>query len=494
MDIGPAISLVGTLLKYLSLAFLFPAAIAVGYDEPVWPFLAAALITAAVGFALERSTPSGEGVGIREGFLVVALVWLSAPAAGALPYLFSGEPQLSSPVNAYFEAMSGFSTTSSSILTDVEGLPHSLAMWRQFTVWLGGLGILVLALAVLPRLRVGGRQLFGLEAAGPVLEPLTVTIRETARRFVLLYVAITALEVLALSTVAWTGLDERMSFYEAVAHSFTTLGTGGFSTRAGSLAEFGAVSQWVVIVFLVVAGTNYALMYRALLRRRVGAFARDDEFRVYIALLALASAVLFAELWAEGIARGEEGVRFAVFQTVSVMTTTGFANTDFNEWTSLAAVTLVGLMFIGASAGSTSGSIKVVRHVLVGRIVRRELVQSVHPELVAPIRLNRVAVDERSVRAVVVFVLLYLGVFVLGALALVVDGARIDLALSPFEAVAAAATTLGNTGPAFGLAGPFGSFDEFSDVSKLVLTALMCLGRVELIPIAVLFTRAYWRR
>jgi trk system potassium uptake protein len=494
VDVGPAISLVGTLLKYLSLAFLFPAGIAVGYDEPVRPFLIAAFVTAVVGFALERTTPSGEGVGVREGFLVVALLWLAAPAAGALPYLLSGESQLSSPIDAYFEAMSGFSTTSSSILTDVEALPHSLAMWRQFTVWLGGVGILALALAVLPRLRIGGRQLFGLEVAGPELQPLTATIRETARRFLVLYVAITALEVLALTLVAWTGLDDRMSFYEAVAHTFTTLGTGGFSTRTGSLGEFGAASQWIVALFLVVAGTNYALMYRAVLRRRAGIFARDDEFRVYIGLVTVASIVLLVELWTEGIARGEEAVRFAVFQTVSIITTTGFANTDFNTWTPLAAVTIVGLMFFGASAGSTSGSIKVVRHVLIGRIVRRELVQAAHPELVTPIRLNRVVVDERAVRAVVVFVLLYVGVFALGALALIADAARTDLGLSPFEGIAAAATTIGNTGPAFGFAGPVGSFDEFSNVSKVIMTALMYLGRVEIIPVAVLFTRAYWRR
>ncbi len=494
VDVAPAVSLVGTLLKYLSLAFLFPTAIALGYGEPVWPFLAAGGVTAVVGFALERSTPSGEGVGAREGYLTVALLWLAAPAAGALPYLFSGESQLASPVDAYFEAMSGFSTTSSSVLTDVEGLTHSLAMWRQFTVWLGGMGILVLALAVLPRLRVGGRQLFGLEAAGPEVEPLTVTIRETARRFLLLYFGITALEILALSTVAWTGLDKRMSFYEAVAHTFTTLGTGGFSTRAGSFAEFGAASQWIVSVFLIVAGTNYALMYRAVIRRRPGLFARDDEFRVYLLLVVVAAGVLLATLWNEGIARDEEAVRLAVFQTASIITTTGFSSADFNTWPVLAAIVLVGLMFFGPSAGSTGGSVKVVRHVLVGRILRRELAQTVHPELVAPVRLNGVVVDERALRAVIVFVLLYVGCFALGTLALVLDAARTGLDLSPFQAIAAAATTLSNTGPGLGFAGPMGSFDPFSDVSKLILTGLMFLGRLEIIPIAVLFTRTYWRR
>jgi trk system potassium uptake protein len=494
VDVAPAVSLVGTLLKYLSLAFLFPTAIAVGYGESFWPFLASAGVTAIVGYTLERTTPSAESVGAREGYLAVVLLWLALPAAGALPYLFSGESRLAGPVDAFFEAMSGFSTTSSSVLTDVEGLTHALAMWRQFTVWLGGMGILVLALAVLPRLRVGGRQLFGLEAAGPEIEPLTATIRETARRFLRLYFALTALEILTLSVVAWTGLDKRMSFYEAVAHTFTTLGTGGFSTRNGSFAEFGPASQWVVSVFLVVAGTNYALMYRAIVRRRLGLFARDDEFRLYILLILTAAGVLLATLWSEGVARGEEAVRFAVFQTASIITTTGFADTDFNTWPALAVVVLVGLMFFGPSAGSTGGSVKVVRHVLVGRILRRELAQTVHPELVAPVRLNGAVVDERSLRAVIVFVLLYVACFALGTLGLILDAERTGLDLSPFQAIAAAATTLSNTGPGLGFAGPVGSFDPFSDVSKLILTGLMFLGRLEIIPIAVLFTRTYWRR
>ena len=494
VDVAPALGLVGTLLKYLSPAFLFPAGIAVGYGESVWPFVAAGALTAGVGFALERSTPAGERVGAREGYLLVTLVWLAAPAAAALPYLFSGERQLASPVDAYFEAMSGLSTTGSSVLTDIEGLTHSLAMWRQFTIWVGGLGILVLALTVLPRLRVGGRQLFGLEAPGPELEPLTVTIRETARRFLILYVAITLLEILALSTLAWTGLDDRMSFYEAVAHTFSTLGTGGFSTRARSFEEFGAATQWVVSFFLVVAGTNYALMYRALLRRRLRLVARDDEFRLYIALLVAASCVLAISLWSEGIAKGEEAIRHAVFQTTSIISTAGFASTDFATWPALAVVVLVALMFFGPSAGSTGGSIKVVRHLLVGRILRRELAQTVHPELVAPVRLNGMAVDERALRGVFVFVLLYVGCFALGALALVVDAARTGLDLSPFEAIAASATTISNAGPGFGFAGPMGSFDPFSDVSKLILTLLMFLGRLEIIPIAVLLTRSYWRR
>jgi trk system potassium uptake protein TrkH len=492
IDLAASLSLVGELIKYLSLGFAFPAAVAVGYGESPWPFVAAGAIAGVGGSALERATRGRGQVGVREGFLVISLVWLLAAAVGALPYLFSGEDQLASPVDAYFEAMSGFSTTSSSVLTDVEALNHSLEMWRQFTVWLGGIGIIVLALAVLPRLRVGGRQLLEVELPGPEVD-LAATIRETAQRFLLLYLAITAAEIATLSAVAWTGLDDRMTFYQAVAHTFTTLGTGGFSTQAESMGAFGAVSQWVVAIFMLVAGTNYALMYIALVLRRPAKFARDEEFRLYIAIVALATAILLVELLRADIADGEEAVRQAFFQTASIITTTGFATANFDLWPVLTAVTLVALMFSGACAGSTTGSIKVVRHLLVGRILRRDLTQTVHPELVVPIRFNRVLVDDTTLRGIGVFVLLYVGCFALGALLLVADGSRAGLELTAFEAIAAAATTLGNCGPAFGFSGPYGSFEPFSDLSTILMTVLMWLGRLEIIPVAVLLMRSYWR-
>jgi trk system potassium uptake protein TrkH len=492
VDVRAALNLVGGLIKYLSLAFAFPIAIAIGYGESTWPFVAAAAIAAAGGQGLQVACRGAGPVGVREGFLVISTVWLLVPAVGALPYVFAGEEELAHPVGAYFEAMSGFSTTGSSVVTDVAELSHSIAMWRQFTIWVGGVGIIVLALAILPRLRVGGRQLLEVELPGPEVD-LRTTIRETAQRFLVLYLAITVAEIAVLSVIAWTGLDDRMSFYEAVAHTFATLGTGGFSTRPESIAAFGGASQWAIAFFMIAAGTNYALMYLAFVRRRFVEFARDDEFRLYLGLLALASVVLLVELLRADIAHGEEVVRDAVFQTASIMTTTGFASTNFDTWPVLAAVTLVGLMFFGASAGSTTGSVKVVRHVLIGRILRRELVQTVHPELVVPIRLNRVIVDERTLRAVVVFVLLYVGCFALGALLLVADASRVGLDLTAFDAIAAAATTLSNCGPGFGFAGPFGNFDPFSDVSKGLMIVLMWLGRLEIIPVAVLLTRSYWR-
>jgi trk system potassium uptake protein TrkH len=492
VDVPAALSLVGTLVKYLSLSSLFPAAVALWYSEPFWPFLAAGALLAAGGFLLER-VGRRDRAALREGFLVVALVWLVAAAYGSLPYLFVGTGSLAHPVNALFESMSGFTTTGSSVVTDFGDLSHSLAMWRQFTQWIGGMGIIVLFLAILPRLRVGGRQMLEHELPGPEVEPLADTIRSTSGRFVLLYIGLSAAEVAVLTVFGWTGIDPAMGPYEALAHTFSTLSTGGFSTRPESAAAFGAATQWVLVGFMFLAGANFALLFRGLVRRQPRAIARDDEFRLYVVVAAVGSAIILVDLLHRGMGSGEGAVRDSIFQAVSMMTTTGFASVDFNEWSVLAAVTLVGLMFMSASAGSTAGSIKLVRHVLIGRMLRRELVQTIHPEMVSPLRLNNRVVDERALRAVVVFVLLYVAVFAAGALGLVVDSARAGVEVGPFEAIAAAAATLGNVGPAFGFAGPYGSYEPFSDLAKGIMVALMWLGRLEIVPIAVLLTRSYWR-
>jgi trk system potassium uptake protein TrkH len=493
VDVLGSLNLVGALTKYLSLATLFPVPFALAYSEPVLPFVAAGAVGGTFGWGLEHVTRGKETVGVREGFLIVSLTWLFAAGLGALPYVFSGEDQISSPLDAYFEAMSGFTTTGATVLTDVEALPDSVLIWRQLTQWLGGMGIIVLALAVLPRLRVGGRQLLEHELPGPEFDQMTARIRDTARRLWALYVVLTLAMVGVLSAFAWTGVDEQMSPFEALAHALTTLPTGGFSTEARGIEAFGSASQWVIVVFMAAAGMNFALLYRALVRRHPRALVRDEEFRLYLALLLGGSLILAVELWTEGVLRGEEAVRAAVFQFVSMMTTTGYGSADFNLWPLFATVLLVAAMFFGGSAGSTAGSVKVVRHLLIGRILRRELDQTVHPEIVSRVRLNGAPVDERTLRAIAGFVLLYVGVFALGTLALMADGARVDLDLRVLDAVGAAATTLGNVGPAFGFAGPMGSFDPFSGVSKATMIVLMWLGRLEIIPVAVLLSRHYWR-
>ncbi len=480
------------LLKYLSLAALFPAALAIGYREPVLPYLGAAVIAGAVGLALERGLGGATTVGFREGYLVVALTWVAAAAFGALPYLLSGDPQLDRPVDAVFEAMSGFTTTGATVVTDVEALDRSLLMWRQFTQWLGGMGIIVLALAVLPRLRVGGRQLLESELPGPEIDQLADRIRDTARRLWLLYIMLTGALFAILTVIGLLG-DELMGPYEALAHAFTTMPTGGFSSEPRSVEAFSAAVHWVLILFMLLAGANFALLYRLFVRRQGRPLLRDEELRVYLVLLAVGGAVLTAEIWSEGFASGERAIRDGVFQATSLMTTTGFSNFDFAGWPTLALMTLVVLMFVGGCAGSTSGSIKVVRHVLMAKSLRRELRQTVHPEEVVPIRLNRKVLDERTLRAATFFVLLYVGFFVAGAGVIAVDTAFQGPELTAIDAIAASATTMGNVGPALGAAGPIGSFEGFSDVSTVTMTILMWVGRLEIVPVVVLLTRRYWR-
>lgn len=493
VDLRGSLALVGLLLKYLSLASVVPALFALGYGEPVTPFAVAGVVAAVTGWGLERGLGGATQVGFREGYLVVALTWVAAALFGALPYLLSGEAQLDRPLDALFESMSGFTTTGSSVVTDVEALDRSILMWRALTQWLGGMGIVVLALAVLPRLRVGGRQLLESEAPGPEVEGLATRIRETAQRLWILYVAITALEALALAVLGLTGVDERMDVYRAIAHAFTTLPSGGFSTEAKSIEAFSAATQWVVAFFMLVAGTNFALTYRALTRRTPSVFPRDEEFRLYVSLLALAAVVLTIDLWAEGIAAGESALRHGVFQAATMMTSTGYSTANFDEWSVFAWIVLVGLLFIGGSAGSTSGSVKVIRHLLVGKILRRELHNTVHPELVEPIRFNGRVVDERIARSVISFVLLYIGIFIVATVLIVIDARITGLDLRPLDAIAVTATTFANTGPALGVAGPYGSFEPFSDFSASVLIGVMWLGRLEIIPIVVLFMRQYWR-
>jgi trk system potassium uptake protein len=493
VDVRAAIGLVGTNVKYLSLALLAPTLVALLYSEPPWPFLGAGAIAFASGWALERAGRHGTLLGAREGFLIVSLTWLAAAGVCALTYLLSGEDQLGSPIDAYFESMSGFTTTGATVLTDVEGLSQSMLFWRQLSQWVGGMGIIVLAIAILPRLRVGGRQLLESELPGPEIEQLTARIRDTARRLWTLYIALTLVLAAILAILGWTGIDPEMNLFKAVAHALTTMPTGGFSTEARSAESFAPASQWTITLFMVIAGANFALMYRALLRRRAGILVRDEEFRLYVVLLLAGTLALTAVLVGDDVLRGEAALRHAAFQAATTMTTTGMASADFNTWPLLALVILIGLMFVGGSAGSTSGSVKVVRHLLMGKILRRELDQTIHEDIVSRVRLNKHAVDERILRAVSSFVLIYIGLFVVGTLLLVVDAERVDLDLRLIDAVATAATTLGNVGPGFGIAGPMGSFEPYSDFSKLVMIALMWLGRLEIIPIVVLFTRHYWR-
>ena len=496
VDLGSALDLVGGVLKWVSITFLLPGVVALGYGESPAPFLVGGVITAAAGWTLDRLTGDKQGaaVGPREGFLVVALIWLLVPAFGALPFLIGGVPQLANPIDAYFEAVSGFTATGATVLTDIEALDRGMLFWRQLSHWLGGMGIIILAVAVLPRLRVGGRQLLQSELAGPAeIEELSDTIRDTARRLWTLYVGLTAIAILILAGLGWTGIDPEMSLFDAVSQALSVIALGGFSNRNESAAAFAPVSQYVLLALMLLAGVNFLRLHRIIIQRHVRLLGRDEEMRLYFAFVVVGSTLVIVELLSGTYPAGEAAFRHGTFQAVSIMTTAGFATADYTAWGPLATMTLLLLMFVGASAGSTGGSIKVIRHLLLFKIVRRELEQTVHREAVVPVRVGTRAVEDRALRSTIVFVLLYLITFALGSLGLVIDARRVGAELAVFEAIGAAAACLGNVGPAFGPAGPFGSYEPFSNFSTGILTGLMWLGRMEIIPVAVLLSRTYWR-
>ena len=511
VDWRTSVALTGTVLKYLSLALFVPLVVALVYGEDILVFVATIVIVVAVATVLERLDPAPMDPDLRprEALLLVALAWLAVAVVGAIPYLLAGygtPSTLAHPVNALFESMSGFTTTGATVMGEIslERHSHALLMWRQLTQWLGGMGIIVLMIAILPELAVNGAQLIRAEAPGPELQKLTPKIAETARILWLVYFGFTVVYIGLLYALHLAGMAPNMDFYNAVAHGFTTLPTGGFSPEANSIAAFSAAVQWVVIPFMVVAGTNFALFWYVI-HGEPRRFLRNTEFRAYAGAIAALAALLGALLYSgaapalgalggttEGA--GESALRHALFQVVALLNSTGYATSDFAQWDSTAQIVLLTAMFIGGSAGSTGGGIKVIRWLVVIKFVRRELLTTAHPDAVQPIRLGGHVVDEDVIRGVLGFTLLYLLVFVLATLFITIDSARVGFVLTPLEAISASIATIGNIGPGFGTLGPFGSYLEFPTTSKLVMIVLMWIGRLEIIPVLVLFTGPFWKR
>ncbi|WP_226010384.1 TrkH family potassium uptake protein [Halomicrobium salinisoli] len=509
IDWRASVSLVGTIVKYLSLSLLVPLVVAVVYGDDVWVFVVSILAAGAIGLSLEHLDPDPD-LGPREALLLVSLAWLAVAVVGTIPYLLAGNgipfliepsaPQstLAHPVNALFESMSGFTTTGATVLgaISLDRHSHAVMMWRQLTQWLGGMGIIVLMIAILPELAVNGAELMQSEAPGPELQKLTPRIVETARALWLIYVGFTLLYILILYGLHLAGMAPEMGLYNAIAHGFTTLPTGGFSPEADSVAAFSAVVQWVVIPFMFVAGVNFALFWHVI-RGEIDALADDPEFRAYAGAVAVLTAITGVLLFrgaapalelggaTEGVT--ENALRQAAFQITSLLNSTGYATSDFVEWGAHAKLVLLFAMFVGGSAGSTGGGVKVIRWIIVLKGVRRQLFVAANPNAVEPVRLAGRVVDEESVRGIMAFTLLYLLVFGISTVLISLDAARIGLGLTVIEAISASIATLGNIGPGFGDLGPFGSYLWFSDWSKLLMVGLMWFGRLEIVPVLALF-------
>ncbi|MDS0298471.1 TrkH family potassium uptake protein [Halogeometricum sp. S1BR25-6] len=505
VDYRSSLSFIGKVLQYLAITPLLPIVVALYYGESLLPFVVTSAVMVGLGFALERLRPDPD-LGHREAFLFVSLTWLVVPLVGMLPYLIAGNGTVAQPVNALFESMSGFTTTGSTLLAEISFERHSrsILMWRQLTQWLGGMGILVLMIAILPELSVGGAQVIREESPGVTVEKLTPRIQDTARALWGIYAGFTVLAIGVYYGLHLLGVAPNMGFYNAVSHALTTLPTGGFSPEARSVEAFSPAVQWAVTAFMVVAGTNFALFWYALggePRRLV----RNVEFRSYLAVMAAVSA-LFAVLLFTGVGLVEtpaiapvagdleNALRQAVFQTVAIVTTTGYASMDFNTWDQSAQLALLFAMFLGGSAGSAAGSIKIVRWYLIRRSLSRELFQSIHPEAVRPIHLSDGAVDDDTIRSVLVFVVTFLIIFAVSSVLIYLDGVRAGLDLSAIEAVSASIATLGNVGPGVGIVGPMNNFLPFSPASKLYMVFLMWIGRLEVLSVLIVLSPSYWRR
>ncbi|HSD57278.1 MAG TPA: TrkH family potassium uptake protein [Methanotrichaceae archaeon] len=512
--------LFGSLLKLLAVVLLVPGAVAAYYGETrgVIAFALTSLLTLASGIVLGR-LGSDEEMGHKEGFALVAFGWLGAAFFGALPYIFLGTSML----NGFFESMSSFTTTGASTLTEYNaqgywiinstlanqslasalegGLNNlfsnstlfqpredqtyfGLLFWRSFAQWLGGMGIILLFIAILPRLGVAGRQLYRAEVPGPDKDALTPRIRQTARILWWVYVLLTVAEVVLLVVAG-------MPLYDSLCNTFASMATGGFSPQAASIAAYNStLIDAIIVLFMFLAGANFALHYRMLyFDRKI--LIRDPEFRLYTLIILAATAIIV--LWG-----GIEGdifnkIRLSIFQVVSMMTTTGFATADFDRWTAAAKFTLLLLMFIGACAGSTGGAIKVVRVLLVLKSGYRELFQALHPKAVLSVKLGRVTVRDEILRPSNIFVALYLIIFAVASLLLAIASygdPRMDIT----AITSAVATTLGNVGPGFGMVGPMYSFAEVHPLGKIILMLCMWIGRLEVVTALVLLVPEFWKK
>ncbi len=505
VDVRTSLAHLGTVLKYLAIAPAFPALIALVYGESVVPFAVATAVMAVGGASLERLR-HGPDLGHREAFLLVSLTWLVLPLVGTIPYLVAGQGTVAHPVNALFESMSGFTTTGATVLGEISFAQHSrsVLMWRQLTQWLGGMGIIVLMVAILPQLSVGGAQLMKEEAPGLRVEKLTPRIQETARALWLIYVGFTVVAAAVYYGLHLLGLAPNMGLYNAIAHALTTLPTGGFSPEARSIEAFAPIVQWAVIPFMIVAGVNFAL-YWHVLRGSPRRLTGNAEFRTYLIAIGSIGVLLVLLLFSgAGLAEMqpaldplpgnlEQSLRQGLFQTVAIVTTTGYASMDFTTWDQSAQVILLLAMFLGGSAGSAAGSIKIIRWYIIWKAMGREVFTTIHPSAVRPIRAASEVIDEGAIRGVFVFTLLFLVLFAVSTVLIFLDGLRTGLELSAIEAMSVAIATLGNIGPGFGLIGPMDSYLAFSDATKLYLVFLMWIGRLEILSVLVILTPSFWR-
>ena len=467
----------GSFLKYFALAYVFPLCVALYYGEEGWRiYLYALLLTLGVGLILQFAFKTTREIERADGFIIVAFTWLFISLFGTLPYVFLGLNFL----DAFFEAMSGFTTTGATILNEVGpagffALPRSALLWRSLTQWLGGMGVIALFVAILPRLGVGGSQLFDREFPGPLPERLRPRFSTTARLLWTIYAGFTAAQIALLHFLA------RVPLFDSICISFSTLSTGGFTPTMESIGFYlkdYPLAQYIIMFFMFVAGMSFIIHYHVL--RGKWKAIKDDEFRLYVIILLVATVLL-------ALAQGFSSYSQGLFQTISIMTTTGFVTADFSSWHSSARIVLLALMFIGGCGGSTAGGIKVVRVVTLMKHTRVMMMKAISPNAVIPVKYDRKPVPEGIVRDIISFLFLYILVAVVASVVLCFLGINLETAVS------AVAATLGNVGPGLGAVGPAANFAWLPGAAKVILIMCMWLGRLELFTVLMMFSPRFWK-
>ena len=475
-------SMIGYVLRYIlcceGILMLLPALVALIYGEQAGlTFIICAGLCILLAFPFTLKKPRSTELRIKEGFVSVALGWIVLSVMGALPFILSGA--ITDPIDALFETVSGFTTTGASILSDVEALPNSILFWRSFTHWVGGMGVLVFILTILPMSGGNHMNLMKAESPGPSVDKLVPKVQTTAKILYGIYIFMTVLQVIIL-------VCGKMPFFDALLTSFGSAGTGGFGIKNDSMAGYSDFCQTVVTVFMILFGVNFNA-YFLLLCGRVKKAIKNEEIIVYFAIILIAIGIISVDIYSM-YNNAADAVHHAAFQVGSIITTTGYATTDFNLWPQLSRTILVVLMFIGACAGSTGGGIKVSRFIITFKSIGKELHSLVHPNSVKRITYNGKQVEHEVVRSTNVFFITYLLIFMLSVLLITFDGK--DL-VTNFTAVAA---TFNNIGPGLELVGPTSNFGGFSAFSKLVLIFDMLAGRLEIFPMLLLFNRHTWKK
>ncbi len=472
----------GLMLLMEGLFMFIAGMVALYYGEYDFQFhLISTLISAIAGGLLawfNRSVPNN--VGKREGYVVVASVWVVFSLFGSLPFYLSGA--IPSFTDSFFETMSGFSTTGATILDDIEALPHGLLFWRSLTQWLGGMGIIVFSMTVLPILGLGATQLYVAEMPGPMPDKLHPRIHETAKRLWAIYVAFTVIQVALL-------VAGGMPAFDAVCHALTTMATGGYSTKQNSMAHFDSpYLQYIMIIFMFIGGMNFALSYQ-LLRGRFSKVFKNEELKSYFfAAIGIGVTIGLILFFTSHTPAFEQAMRHGLFQTVSIMTTTGYYTDDYQQWFPFLGVMLFMLMFMGASAGSTSGGITIARVVLLVKNSINELKRLSHPNAIIPVRFNGKSVSQSIITNVLAFIVIYM--LIVGLCTIIMSAMGYDLETS----LGAVVASIGNVGPGTGIFGPTASFSALSDIGKWFLSLLMLMGRLELFTVILIFTPSFWRQ